>query len=303
MRSLAQVLVAAFALTIGLSAAAAPARRVDPALAAVIAGAHRSPEFIARDPARHPAEELAFFGLKPSMTVVELWPGGGYWTEMLAPYLAARGHYTVALPLSGDAEESPAVTRWRARLAAHPELYDKITETTLGPAHYEIAPPASADLVLTFRNLHNWMGGGYASEALAACFRALKPGGILGIEAHRGRSDVPQDPKGASGYVREDYAIGLARQAGFELVGASEINANPKDTKDWPDGVWTLPPTLTLGDKDRAKYVAIGEADNFVLRFRKPPQLPARAGLARDCLPDGHALACAGSLDPLARHL
>jgi predicted methyltransferase len=272
MRSFAQALTVAFALSIGLAAAAAPARRVDPALAAVVAAPQRSPEFIARDRARHPAEELAFFGLKPSMTVVELWPGGGYWTEMLAPYLAARGHYYVALPVSGNAEEDRGVTHWRARLASHPERYDKIIETTLGPGQFEVAPPASADLVLTFRNLHNWMDGGYASEALAAAFRALKPGGVLGIEAHRGRTDVPQDPKAVSGYVREDYAIGLARQAGFELVGASEINANPKDTRNWPEGVWTLPPTLTLGDKDRAKYVAIGEADNFVLRFRKPPQ-------------------------------
>jgi predicted methyltransferase len=272
MRSLVQTLTVALALSIGSAAAAAPAPRVDPALAAVIHGAQRSPEFVARDNARHPAEELAFFGLKPSMTVVELWPGGGYWTEMLAPYLAARGHYYAALPASGVTEQNSGVERWHARLAAHPELYDKVSETTLGPGQFEIAPPDSADLVLTFRNLHNWMDAGYAGEALAACFRVLKPGGVLGIEAHRGRTDVPQDPKAASGYVREDYAIGLARQAGFELVGASEINANPKDTKDWPEGVWTLPPTLTLGEKDRAKYLAIGEADNFVLRFRKPPQ-------------------------------
>jgi predicted methyltransferase len=114
------------------------------------------------------------------------------------------------------------------------------------------------------------MAEGYADQALAACFKALKPGGILGIEAHRGRADVPQDPKAESGYVRQDYAIALAKKAGFVLVGSSEINANPRDTKDWPGGVWTLPPTLTLGDKDRAKYVAIGEADNFVLKFQKP---------------------------------
>jgi predicted methyltransferase len=140
----------------------------------------------------------------------------------------------------------------------------------LGKGHFDVAPSGSADLVLTFRNLHNWMEDGYADEALAASFKALKPGGILGIEEHRGRNDQAQDPKAKSGYVRQDFTIALAKKAGFEYVGASEINANPRDTKDWADGVWTLPPTLSQGDKDRAKYVAIGEADNYVLKFRKP---------------------------------
>jgi len=126
------------------------------------------------------------------------------------------------------------------------------------------------DLVLTFRNLHNWMYGGYAEQALAASFKALKPGGILGIEEHRGPTDKPQDPKADNGYVREDYTIALAKKAGFVPDGSSEINANPKDTKDWVDGVWTLPPTLSQGEKDRARYLAVGEADNFVLKFRKP---------------------------------
>lgn len=250
-------------------ALAAPVK-IDPALASAVASPERSPNFVARDGARHPAEELAFFGLKDDQHVVELWPSGGYWTEMLAPYLKAKGHYTVALPVPGDAEEDAAVKRWHERIAPHQERYGTIAETRLGPKHFDIAPPASADLVLTFRNLHNWMEGGYAAEALAACFRALKPGGILGIEDHRGRADRPQDPKAESGYVRQDYAIALAKAAGFEFVGSSEVNANPKDTADWPKGVWTLPPTLTLGEQDRAKYVAIGEADNFVLKFRKP---------------------------------
>jgi len=142
--------------------------------------------------------------------------------------------------------------------------------TTLGRDHFDIAPPASADLVLTFRNLHNWMDDGYAQQALAACLRALKPGGVLGVEEHRAGNDRPQDPKGSNGYVREDYTIALARKVGFELLASSEINANPRDTKDWVDGVWTLPPTLSQGDKDRARYLAVGEADNFVLKFRKP---------------------------------
>ena len=267
MRIFLPAFVMAFAAALSISAAPAP---VAPALATAISSSQRTAAFVARDAARHPAEELSFFGLRPDANVVELWPGGGYWTEILAPYLAAHGHYTVALPVPGNAEEDTTVAHWRARIAPQAARFGTIHETALGAGHFDIAPPGSADLVLTFRNLHNWMRAGYASEALAGCFRALTPGGILGVEAHRGRNDKPQDPLAKSGYVREDYAINLVKQAGFEFVGSSEVDANPKDTKDWPDGVWTLPPTLTLGDKDRAKYVAIGEADNFVLKFRKP---------------------------------
>jgi predicted methyltransferase len=251
-----------------VEAAASPP--VDPALGAAIADPARTAAFVARDGARHPAAELTFFGLKPTETVVELWPGGGYWTEILGRYLAPKGTYFVALPPAGNAEEDAGVARWRSRIAAEHDRLGTIHETTLGLDHYEIAPAGSADLVLTFRNLHNWMNDGYAAEALAACFKALKPGGILGIEEHRGRNDRPQDPKAKDGYVREDYTIALAKKAGFQLAGASEINANPRDTKDWVDGVWTLPPTLSQGDKDKEKYLAVGEADNFVLRFRKP---------------------------------
>jgi predicted methyltransferase len=242
----------------------------DPALTAAVADPARSANFVARDKARHPVEELTFFGIKPNMTVVELWPGGGYWTEILGPYLAKGGTYYVAQPAAGNDEEDKTVEHWRSRVAAQKDRMGKIHETTLGAGRFEIAPAGSADLVLTFRNLHNWMEAGYADQALAACFTALKPGGILGIEEHRGSNDKPQDPKAKSGYVREDYAIALAKKAGFVLLAKSEINANPKDTKDWVDGVWTLPPTLTQGDKDRAKYIAIGEADNFVITFRKP---------------------------------
>lgn len=210
-------------------------------------------------------------GLTPAMTVVELWPGGGYWTDILGPYLAASGHYYITLPALGTDEENAAVVnRFHARIAGEKDRLGNFRETTLGPGHFDIAPPGSADLVLTFRNLHNWMDGGFADEALAAAFKALKPGGILGIEEHRGRNDQPQDPKAKSGYVRQDYTIALAKKVGFEFVGSSEVNANPRDTKDWVDGVWTLPPTLSQGEKDRAKYAAIGEADNYVLKFRKP---------------------------------
>ncbi|HUX73882.1 MAG TPA: hypothetical protein VMV25_08355 [Steroidobacteraceae bacterium] len=252
------------------AAAAAPAPRFDPALAAAVASSARSGAFRARDAARHPLAELSFFGIKPTMTVVELWPGGGYWTEILGPYLAAQGRYYVALPAPGDAEEDRGVAHWRARMAAQEQRLGTIHETMLGPGHYDIAPPDSADMVVTFRNLHNWMYGGYAEQALAACFKALKPGGIFGIEEHRGRNDRTQDPRAKDGYVREDYAIALIKKAGFEYLGSSQINANPRDTKNWVNGVWTLPPTLSQGAKDRARYLAVGEADNFVLKFRKP---------------------------------
>jgi len=253
------------------AAAPTPEKTSDTALAAAIASPTRTPVFVARDPARHPAEELGFFGIAPNLNVVELWPGGGYWTEILAPYLSAgHGQYTVALPIGAGDEEDQTVARWRAKVEAQKERLGAVRQTLAGPGHFEVAPAGSADLVLTFRNIHNWMDGGYADEMLAACFRALKPGGILGVEGHRGRTDQPQDPKAPTGYVREDYAIALAKKAGFELADRSEVNANPKDTKDWIDGVWTLPPTLSQKDKDRDRYIAIGEADNFVLKFRKP---------------------------------
>jgi len=249
----------------------AAAATADAALTAAVADPARTPTFAARDAARHPAEELSFFGITPKMTVVELWPGGGYWTEILGPYLAkGGGTYYVALNAPGDAEEDKGVEKWRSRMAAEKDRLGTIHETMLGPGHFDIAPPGSADLVLTFRNLHNWMDGGYADEVFAAIFKALKPGGILGIEEHRGRTDKPQDPKAADGYVREDYTVTMAKKAGLVLVGSSEINANPKDTKDWVDGVWTLPPTLSQKDKDRDRYIAIGEADNYVLKFQKP---------------------------------
>jgi predicted methyltransferase len=259
--------LAALLCSVG-AAAAVP----DAALKVAVANPARSANFVARDKVRHPAEELAFFGIKPGMTVVELWPGGGYWSEILGPYLAKQGTYYAALEPSNNSEGEQTNAKWHTRIDAMKNQIGTIHETSLGAGHFDIAPPGSADLVLTFRNLHNWMDGGYAEQALAACFTALKPGGILGIEEHRGRKDKPQDPKAADGYVRVDYTIALAKKAGFVPAGSSEINANPKDTKDWVDGVWTLPPTLSQGDKDRAKYIAVGEADNFVLRFRKPPQ-------------------------------
>jgi predicted methyltransferase len=252
-----------------LVATAAPT--ADPAIAKAVTDPARSAKFVARDNARHPAEELTFFGLKPNMTVIEVWPGGGYWTEILGPYLKPAGHYYAAVPVTGESnEEDRGTVAWKAHVSEQKDHYGTIVITGLGKDHYEVAPPNTADLIVTFRNLHNWMDGGYADEALKGFYTALKPGGILGIEDHRGRKDQPQDPKATSGYVRQDYAIELARKAGFEFVGASEIDANPKDTANWSKGVWTLPPTLALGNQDRDKYLAIGEADSFVLKFRKP---------------------------------
>jgi predicted methyltransferase len=234
-------------------------------------GAHRTPRNVARDPARHPAETLAFFGVRPDSTVVEILPGsGGYYMEILAPYLKARGRYVAA---NRDELAAPQYledhARLLARLKAQPELYGQVLVTRFNADRHEIAPPGSADFVITFRNLHNWVERGEAEGALRAFHRALKPGGVLGVVDHRGRTDQTQEAQMKSGYVREDYAIALIERAGFRLAARSEINANAKDTKDHPEGVWTLPPTLRLKDKDREKYLAIGESDRFTLKFVK----------------------------------
>ena len=263
-----RLLLAAAALSFAAHVAAAATS--DRALQAAIGDPGRTASFVARDSVRHPYEELTFFGITPKLTVVELTPGGGYWTEILSPYLSrGGGTFYAALDVPGSGEDG-ILKKWHERMAAQKGRLGTIHETMLGAGHYDIAPAGSADLVLTFRNLHNWMDSGYADEALRAAFTALKPGGIFGMEEHRGRDDKPQDPKAKDGYVRQDYAIALAKKAGFVLVASSEMDANAKDTKDYPSGVWALPPTLYDGAKDRDKYLAIGEADNFVLKFQKP---------------------------------
>ena len=236
---------------------------------------NRSPALAARDAARHPVEELRFFGVTPRSSVIEIWPGGGYWTEMLAPYLRDHGRLTLAVDVPNGEPEGQNFAlglKFAGRLNADPAAYGRIGYAFFGEKHVELAAPASADIVLTFRNLHNWVNPSMnidVQRMLHSIHRALKPGGILGIEDHRGNPHLPQDPKAARGYLRQDYAIALVEKAGFKLVGSSEINANPRDTADYPRGVWTLPPSYALGDKDRAKYQAIGEADNFVLKFKK----------------------------------
>lgn len=240
---------------------------------AALAGAMRSDANKARDAARHPLETLKFFGLKDSMTVMEIWPSGGWYTEVLAPVLKDKGKY-IAAHWDGEAKSEfvqKAVTGYKAMLAKHPELA-KVEMGVLWPASDKMspAPAGSVDMVLTFRNIHNWMAQDLQDKMFASFFQTLKPGGYLGVVEHRANTDKPQDPKAASGYVREDAAIAMAEKAGFKLVSKSEVNANPKDTKDYPKGVWTLPPTYREGETDKAKYTAIGESDRFTMLFQKP---------------------------------
>ncbi|HLJ72201.1 MAG TPA: methyltransferase [Roseiarcus sp.] len=245
----------------------------DAKLRVFIDGPQRSPKNIARDRYRHPFAVLTFFGVRDSATIVEIDPGGaGYWTEILAPYLKDRGRYIAANgPKDSPSEEvRRGNAAFAAKIAADSADYSKVEIAEFDPGRKDPSPPGQADFVLTFRNIHNWMADGAAEAAFQAFYKALKPGGVLGVEEHRGRPDQPQDPKAKSGYVRQDYAIHLAEAAGFKLAGESEVNANPKDTKDYPAGVWTLPPTFRLKDQDRAKYEAIGESDRFVLKFVKP---------------------------------
>jgi predicted methyltransferase len=261
-----------------LSAAASDPPVTDAATLAtldrVLAGDHRSEKNRARDAWRHPKETLSFFGLKQDMTVLEVWPGGGGWyTEVLAPTLREQGQFIVASwdPKSESKYVQENSKKFAAKLAERPNLYDRAKVVALqAPNELKPVPDASVDMVLTFRNVHGWMEDASAEAMFKAMYAALKPGGILGVVEHRASNDKPQDPKAESGYVRTDYAIALAEKAGFKLIGQSEINANPKDTTDHPNGVWSLPPSLSGGDADREKFVAIGESDRFTLRFRKP---------------------------------
>jgi predicted methyltransferase len=242
--------------------------------AALNDGAARSPEERARDKYRHPVETLGFFGLNDSMHVVELWPGGGWFTTVLAPVVRDRGKLTItSFDPAGPADAYPtkSAKRLRERLDKHPELFGKVeVRTVRPPADIQLGPDGSADLVVTFRNFHNWMDGGYEDKVLAAAFRVLKPGGILGIEEHRAAAGTPVEVSKKTGYVDEAYVVQRAEAAGFRLEGRSEVNANSADTKDYAEGVWALPPTLALKDKDRAKYEKIGESDRMTLKFRKP---------------------------------
>lgn len=260
------------------AAGAAPADDPAPsaALRAAVDQPVRPPEERARDAHRHPAETLAFFGLRDDMNVVEVDPGGGWYTAILAPYLRDKGTLTVT---SGDpagppeAEGTIVAKRLADRFARDPAVFGKV-RVVVEPARgdFSLGPDGSADAVLLFRNIHNWIAAGQAGPALARSFRVLKKGGVFAVEAHRAAPGSPTAPKEIekTGYVPEAEVIRVVEAAGFRLDGRSEVNANPRDTRDHPEGVWTLPPTFALKDQDRAKYAAIGESDRMTLRFVKP---------------------------------
>jgi predicted methyltransferase len=265
-----RALVRSLALVATLAALPALAANApDPKLKALVDGPQRSAEFKARDVARKPLEALTWAGVKPGQTVVELWPSGGYWAEILAPYETGSGKYVAAVnsknPTSDRGKE--ALAKFTTKLQG---LNDKAEIVEFNKDVAQIVAPGTADVVFNGRNLHNWMGGGYEDKAMQLAYAALKPGGLLILEDHRADTKKPQDPKADNGYVREDYAIALATKAGFKFSKKSELYKNPRDTKDYEKGVWTLPPTLTLKDVDKAKYEAIGESDCFLLVFVKP---------------------------------
>jgi predicted methyltransferase len=259
---------------------AAPA--VDAALASALADERRTPENVARDVYRKPAEALAFWGLKPGMAILELSPGGGYWTEILAPYARMTGGFYVATAADlGNPELSQGARDARAKFEARfadPALYGDVQYVNFGPKSVGLGPDASVDFVLNGRNIHNWMAAGNLDRVLAESFAVLKPGGVLAIEEHRNADGATQDPKAATGYVTEAYVVDAATRAGFMLDARAEILANPADDRDHPFGVWTLPPTLRTAPAgqpadpafDSAPYKAIGESDRMALRFVKP---------------------------------
>ena len=247
-------------------------------LQAAVDAATRTATNRVRDQYRHPAETLAFFGIKPSDTVVEIWPGGGWYTEILAPYLASGGGKLI---LASPDWGRGGIDKLKA---ANAPLYGSLTVADFPVFDGKAAeiPAGSADAVLTFRNVHNFRMGyrrddkaDYSAAAFQQIYAMLKPGGVLGIEDHRLPEEMSDEREKDSGYIKTSTVIRLAEQAGFKLAGQSEVNANPKDTADWPEGVWTLPPSFALKDQDRAKYAAIGESDRMTLKFVKPATAPA----------------------------
>lgn len=238
-------------------------------------GQHRSAANKARDQYRHPAETLEFFGIKQGDTVMEIWPGGGWYTEILAPAMRDYGKLIIAT-WDPQVEGQPAYRydlpkKMEENFAQHPEIYDQVTfEYFSPPGSPSLGDADSLDVIVTFRNTHGWVGNSQAQDIFNEFARVLKPGGILGVVQHR--ADDGSDPQVSAkqGYVSEEAVKEIATNAGFKFESASEINANPMDTKDHPEGVWTLPPSLQLGDVDKEKYAAIGESDRMTLRFRKP---------------------------------
>lgn len=269
-RAFATALLAVAALA--QPAVAAP--NIDNLLDDALDGPHRSKENRARDAYRNPRPTLLFFGLQPELTVVEISPSAGWYTEILSPALAGRGQYIAAIPkLDANAPEMMRQNeaKFRAKLASDSARYGKARVVEYDAAAPSFAPAGSADLVVTFRNVHNWAKAGNADAMFKGFYNALKKGGVLGVVEHRAKpgTDFAQQVK--SGYMTEDYVIDAATRAGFVLDATAEINANWRDTKDHPGGVWNLPPNLRgVPEADKPKYLAIGESDRMTLRFVKP---------------------------------
>lgn len=248
-------------------------------LASVLASPHRG-DNAARDSARNPQATLEFFGLEPTMTVAELWPGGGWYTEILGPYLRDNGKLVVTnWPVEHERYGKYGV-KFAEKLAAAPEIFGEptiVTAPLTAEQSFVLAPEGSLDLVVSFRNSHGWFNGGQTAQIYGAAFQALKPGGVFGIVQHRAAEGAKAEDTAKGGYLPEAQVIADAQAVGFELVEKSEINGNPKDTRDYPGGVWTLPPSLSGPEQgqeqsaeDKAKHTAIGESDRMTLKFRKP---------------------------------
>lgn len=234
-----------------------------------VASPYRTPKFKERDIYRNPGDTLTFFGVKPFMKVLEITPGTGWYTEILAPFLNDKGQYVMAVhPAGSAAPKTNHISDWSKK---YPDIGKNIKETIfdLDNSNLELGENGSIDMVVTFRNVHNWMAKGNENVAFKAFFKVLKKGGVLGVVEHRAPEDRT-DPRAPTGYVRESDVIKMARQAGLKYVGKSEVNSNPKDTKKYEKGVWTLPPTYTLKEKNREEYAAIGESDRMTLKFIKP---------------------------------
>lgn len=247
------------------------------ALDDAMSGEHRSAENKARDKYRHPKETLAFFGFRSDMTVVEIWPGGGWYTEILAPALKENGKlYAVQYSVNPQySYQRRYFGAFLTKAGESPDVFRDVIVTAMDfPYQLNIAPSGAADLVVTFRNAHNWVSSGYhkasAQLAFQAMFDVLKPGGVLGIVDHRWPDAENEDPHAEDGYISEERLIAFAEEAGFEFAGRSDVNRNAKDTHDHPEGVWTLPPSFALDEQDREKYLAIGESDRLTIKFVKP---------------------------------